>query len=431
MVPIAPRAFEAERGLIAAVSYDPTVWAAARELLTADDFGDGACRAAWGAACELDADGIAVDLVSLSDRLTGRIETPGAWLMAARDANPSFARWESWADQVRRASVARRAAIQATTLAKRAAEASGNPEAVLVEASESLSRLATELHGPGATDAPAAVRSVHAAYVEARNRREAGLANGVPTGFCELDALTGGWKRGNMVVIGARPSIGKSALATQLLASACRAGHYVAFFSLEMTRDEIMQRAAAQVGGVPLRPLIEGNLMPADEADFDSALREIETWPFEIDERAALLNSQVAATCQRWHTKRPLGLVVLDYLNLARAANMPRSSNRENEVGAVSRSLKALAKNLKCPVVVLAQLNREGEKVGRKPVLADLRESGSIEQDADIVIFLHREKRLDGSGYEDETALCIAKHRNGQTGVVRLRYQGERARFVE
>ncbi len=430
VVPLSPRVIEAERAIVAAISLDAEIWSAARDLVQLEDLTDPACIVAWSAALALDADGIAVEYVGLAARMRELgAESPDAWLALAHEGTPSFARWEDWCAAIRRTAALRRAAQEATDTAQRVAK-DGAADAIAAGA-ERLAKLAADLSpAKHALDSAACVEALVRRYDATREAREHGRSVGIPTGFESLDALVGGWRPGQLVVIGARPSVGKSSLASQFLLAAGGAGVASLLFSLEMGRDEIMMRMASQLG-VPFGPLYHGSLRPWDEEVFTEALERLRRMPFWVDERGALHAAEIASQAAAHHRRQPLGLVVVDYLQLCRAERR-RTDTREAEVAEISRSLKALAKRLGCTVVALSQLSRKGEDVGRPPQLSDLRESGAIEQDADVVIFLHRRRRVDSPTLLDEQAeVLVAKQRNGPQGRCMMRFQGDRVRFVE
>lgn len=431
VVPLSPRAVEAERALVAAISMDPEIWSAARDIVAVEDFTDPTAIVAWSAALALDADGLAVEYVGLAARMRELgAEAPDAWLAQAHEATPSFARWEEWCTAIRRTATLRRAAQEATDTAHRVSK-DGDAAPVIAGAAERLAKLAADLSpAKHALDAAACVEALVRRYDETRDARLHGRAVGITTGFASLDEIIGGWRPGQLVVIGARPSVGKSSLASQCLLAAAQAGVASLLFSLEMPRDEIMLRMAAQLG-VPFGPLYHGNLREWDEEVFTDSLERLRRMPFWIDDRAALLAAEISAQASAHHRRQPVGLVVVDYLQLCRAERR-RSDTRETEVAEISRALKALAKRLGCTVIALSQLSRKGEDVGRAPLLSDLRESGAIEQDADIVLFLHRRKRVDSPSLLDEqTEVIVAKQRNGPQSRCMMRFQGDRVRFID
>jgi replicative DNA helicase len=259
-----------------------------------------------------------------------------------------------------------------------------------------------------------------------------GSLSGVPTGFADLDALTNGLHAGQMIVIAARPAMGKSTLALDVCrAAAIQAGMTSVLFSLEMSRNEITMRLLSAEARVPLQAMRTGQLSDDDWTRLARRMSEVVDAPLYIDDSPNMSMMEIRSKCRRLKQRNDLRLVVVDYLQLM--SSPKRVENRQQEVSDLSRSLKLLAKELNVPVVALAQLNRGPELRGdKKPLLADLRESGSIEQDSDVVILLHREDVYEReSPRAGEADLHVAKHRNGPTTTVTVAFQGHYSRFVD
>jgi replicative DNA helicase len=267
--------------------------------------------------------------------------------------------------------------------------------------------------------------------IEAIGSRGGSLV-GVPTGFADLDALTNGLHPGQMIVIAARPAMGKSTLALDVCrAAAIRDGMPAVLFSLEMGRNEITMRLLSAEARVPLQAMRTGQLGEDDWTRLARRMSEVVDAPLYIDDSPNMSMMEIRSKCRRLKQRNNLQLVVVDYLQLM--SSPKRVENRQQEVSELSRSLKLLAKELDVPVVALAQLNRGPELRGdKKPLLADLRESGSIEQDSDVVILLHREDAYEPeSPRAGEADLIVAKHRNGPTTTVTVAFQGHYSRFVD
>jgi replicative DNA helicase len=259
-----------------------------------------------------------------------------------------------------------------------------------------------------------------------------GAMTGVPTGFADLDALTNGLHPGQMVVVAARPAVGKSALALDFARSATiRHSLPTVLFSLEMGRNEITMRLLAAEAKVPMNLMRTGQLSDDDWGRLAKRMGEVADAPLFIDDSPNMSLMEIRAKCRRLKQRHDLRMVVIDYLQLM--SSPKRVENRQQEVSEMSRSLKLLAKELGVPVVALSQLNRGPEqRQDKKPMLSDLRESGSIEQDADVVILLHREDAYEReSPRAGEADLIVAKHRNGPTATVTVAFQGHYSRFVD
>ncbi|RUR03206.1 replicative DNA helicase [Labedella endophytica] len=267
--------------------------------------------------------------------------------------------------------------------------------------------------------------------IEAAKGRD-GQFTGVPTGFSGLDQLTNGLHPGQMIIIAARPALGKSTLALDLArAAAIKHNMPAIFFSLEMGRSEIAMRLMSAEASVPLQSMRKGTLDQRDWTTIASVRGRINDAPLYIDDSPNMTLVEIRAKCRRLKQKVGLKLVVIDYLQLMTSGK--RVESRQQEVSEFSRALKLLAKELQVPVIALSQLNRGPEqRADKKPAISDLRESGSIEQDADMVILLHRE-----SAYEKENPrageadLIVAKHRNGPTDTVTVAFQGHFSRFTD
>ena len=272
--------------------------------------------------------------------------------------------------------------------------------------------------------------------IEAGQSRESGVMTGVPTGFVELDELTGGLHGGQMIIVAARPAMGKSTLAVDF----CRSASIHAsidgkpvpscYFSLEMGRREIMMRILAAESGVDMTKLRGGRRM--DERDWEDVARAynpVSEAPLYIDDSPHLTMPEIRSKALRLKQHGDLGLMVIDYLQLMTSGK--RVESRQQEVSEFSRSLKLLAKELDIPVVAVAQLNRGPEqRTGNKPQMSDLRESGSLEQDADIIMLLHRPEYYNSDERAGEADIIVAKHRNGQTRTIPVIFQGHLSRFA-
>jgi replicative DNA helicase len=267
--------------------------------------------------------------------------------------------------------------------------------------------------------------------IEAASKRGTGMT-GIPTGFMDLDKLTDGFQAGQFVIVAGRPASGKSTLGLDVIRSAA-VRHQIpsVAFSLEMSRQEIMMRLLSAEARVALQRIRKGDLDELDWARLAKMQGPIEAAPLFIDDSPNMTLPQIRAKCRRLKARHGLKLVVVDYLQLMTSGK--RVESRQQEVSEFSRALKLLAKELEVPVIAACQLNRGPEqRSDKKPLLADLRESGSLEQDADIVILLHREDLYDKeSPRAGEADLIVAKHRNGPTDTITVASQLHYSRFVD
>lgn len=257
-----------------------------------------------------------------------------------------------------------------------------------------------------------------------------GKVSGIATGFSMLDAMTGGLQKSNLVIIACRPSMGKTSFALNVASYAAIAQKAaVAIFSLEMSKQEVAMRLVSAESGISAQQIKDGNIKEEDFEPLSRAMSNLENAPIYIDDTPSITVPQVRSKCRRI---KDLKLVIIDYLGLMGTSG--KADSRQNEVGELSRDLKALARTLNVPIIALAQLNRANtQRQDKRPVLSDLRESGSIEQDADIVMFIHREGYYSDNPDADKTLaeIIIAKQRNGATGKVELTWQGELTKFID
>jgi replicative DNA helicase len=255
---------------------------------------------------------------------------------------------------------------------------------------------------------------------------------GTPSGFKDIDEMTGGFQPGNLIVLAARPSMGKSALVANIAENASLAGHAVALFSLEMSESELAQRFIASQAKIHGEDLRRGKVAASKWPTILGACQKLSDAPLFIDDSSDTGVLEIRAKCRRLHAQVDggLGLVIVDYLQLMRAEG--RVENRVEQVAQMSRGLKALARELEVPVIALSQLSRQVEQRGgdKKPILSDLRESGAIEQDADLVMFIYREEYYDhDSERPNEADIIVAKHRNGPVGEKTLTFLREYPKF--
>lgn len=255
-----------------------------------------------------------------------------------------------------------------------------------------------------------------------------GSVTGIPTGFSDLDRILLGMQRKDLILLAARPSVGKTALAVNIALNAAKSGSKVAIFSLEMSRTQLAQRMLSSLSLVNLKQLISGDI--TEWEDIFEASSIIAGNSIYMDDTAGISITELRSKCRRLKADSGLDFIMIDYLQLMTSEG--RNENRQQEISTISRNLKALAKELDVPILALSQLSRDSEKSGRKPKLSDLRESGAIEQDADVVILLYREDyQNEEAEVKNQIELIIAKHRNGETGSVELNFIKECTRFVD
>ncbi|MFL7790613.1 MAG: replicative DNA helicase, partial [Anaerolineae bacterium] len=254
---------------------------------------------------------------------------------------------------------------------------------------------------------------------------------GIPTGFTDIDRLLGGFQRSDLVIIAARPSVGKTSLCLSMARNAARFGQRVAIFSLEMSAEQIVQRIVSAETGIDTQRLRLGDLREDEWPLFVQATGKLADLPIFIDDTPSISVLQLRTKARRLHAEHGLDLILLDYLQLM--SGDTHSENRVQEVSYISRSLKAVARELDVPVVAASQLSRAVEqRTDKHPMLADLRESGSLEQDADVVMFIYRDELYHPETEQQNIAdIMISKHRNGPTGVVQLFFRKRLAQFLD
>ncbi|MBI5774458.1 MAG: replicative DNA helicase [Verrucomicrobia bacterium] len=381
----------------------------------------------------------AIDLITVRQRLKDRGMLDGVggfeYLAALPDMVPSAANLEYYLEIVREKHVLRRMIRTCTEVIGRVHENEGEVEALLDEVERDILRICEDQEDKGA---PTIKELVHKAIgqIEDMHTRQ-GMLSGLSTGFPDFDKMTTGLHGGEMIVIAARPSMGKTSLAMNIAEHvAVETGQPVGVFSLEMSADSLVLRMICSRARVNLRNVREGFLAERDFPKLTAAAGRLSKAPLFIDDTSGLSILQLRAKARRMHAQHGVKLFVIDYLQLLHTTNR-RAENRQQEIADISSGVKALAKELNVPVIVLAQLNRDVEKRPKAtPMLSDLRESGSIEQDADLVALLYKPKsneEEEGGPVDDHDALpvnlLIAKQRNGPTGDVNLTFLKGFTRF--
>ncbi len=273
--------------------------------------------------------------------------------------------------------------------------------------------------------------------IEEAGKREDALV-GTPSGFTKLDRLTSGWQKAELVIIAARPSMGKTAFALSMARNmAIDHGRNVAIFSCEMSSIQLVNRLIVAETDIPGDKIKNGRLNEEEWKQLDTRIKKLVQAPIFIDDTPAISIFELRAKCRRLKAQHKLDLVIVDYLQLM--SGPENAGSREQEVSTISRSLKSIAKELDVPILALSQLNRSVEMRGgtKRPLLSDLRESGAIEQDADMVVFIHRQEKFGISTFEDGSStkgiaeIILAKNRNGPVDDVKLRFREEKAQFVD
>ena len=438
---IPPQNLEAEQSLLGSLLIDSNAVIKIADSVTADDFYREANQRIFATMLELFERHDPIDILSLGNRLEekGMIQQVGgrAYLVELSNIVPTAANVKHYAEIVQKKATLRRLIHTASEITRLGFDEEGEIDATLDEAERALFQVSEKFNKNTFV-------SIGSVLFEAFDRidelhREGGKLRGIPTGYTELDDLLAGLQRSDLVILAARPSVGKTSLALDIARNiGVKNKIPIGFFSLEMSKEQLVDRMICAQANVDLWKLRTGRLSDRAE-DFEKigvALGELSEAPIFIDDSATLNIMQLRTKARRLKTEHGLGMIIVDYLQLMEGRTN-KSDNRVQEVSEISRGLKQIAKELDIPVLALAQLSRAVEQ--NKPAiprLSHLRDSGSIEQDADVVMFIYR-KSADRSYQEADLSpeekniaeIHIAKHRNGPTGMVRLFFEGKRASF--
>lgn len=419
---------DAEQALIGGLLLDSGRYDDVADIVTSDDFQHREHRLAFRAIVALCQDGTAADVLTVSDRLekSGELEAAGglAYIGMLANNTPSAANVGSYARLVADAALERRLVAAAGQIAE-LAKGEDPAREKIDRAQGMLSALADASRGSG----PALVRDVLPAVIDEIDRHHKAGSGiiGLSTGFVDLDEMTSGLQAGDLILIAGRPSMGKSTLSMQMAEHVASAGMTAAVFSLEMSAESLVMRTVASIGRTDFQRLRLGRLEDHEWANVTDAAVRLSSMALLVDQSPALTAMEIRARARRIKREHGLGLVVVDYIQLMRG----EGESRNLEVANISAGLKALAKELAVPVIALSQLNRSLQnRNNKRPTLSDLRDSGSLEQDADVILFLYRDEIYDEQSSARGTAeVIIGKQRNGPTGTVRLVFQGHHCRF--
>ncbi|MDW7644098.1 MAG: replicative DNA helicase [Desulfuromonadales bacterium] len=436
-----PQYLEGEMSVLGGILLENQALNKALEILVPEDFYRESHRKIFKTLIELSERGEPADLVTLSAALqqNGELDAVGggSYLSTLVDYVPTAANITYYCRLVKEKAMARHLIEVATEIATRGYEG-GDMESTLDWAEKSIFDITGMKTRPSYFSTKEILKDTFKAIEKLYDRKE--LVTGVPTGFLDLDQMTAGLQGGDLIIIAARPSMGKTAFVLNLVENASVHAKTVTpaiVFSLEMSKEQLVQRMLCSIAKVDASRLRTGHLGDSDWPKLTNGAGFLSEAPIYIDDTPAISILELRAKCRRLKADKGLGLIVVDYLQLMRGHN---AENRQQEISEISRSLKALAKELNVPVIALSQLNRSLEnRTDKRPIMADLRESGAIEQDADVIMFIYREavyceacKKRDNScekGHEKDAEIVIGKQRNGPIGTVHLTFRGEYTRF--
>lgn len=439
---VPPQATDAEQSVLGAMLIERDAIPRAVEILAPDAFYSDRHRKIYAAILGLFDRGNPVDVITLSDELTraGELDAVGGayYLSELTNAVASAANVEYHARIIAEKSLLRKMIETMTSVVGKAYDPSADAFELLDEAEGDIFRISESQLRKSATSLSEVLKET-LTRLESIHGREGGIT-GVPSGFTRLDQMTGGWQPSDLIIIAARPSMGKTALTLAMARNAAMHREHetgVAIFSLEMSAGQLAQRLLTSEARVDAQAARTGRLSDSDWPRLARAAGSLSDAPIFIDDTPGLSALELRAKCRRLKAEHDIGLVIVDYLQLMHGSGLGKNANREQEIAGISRALKGLAKELNVPVVALSQLSRAVETRGgdKRPQLSDLRESGSIEQDADVVAFIYRAERYgitvdeNGNSTEGIAEILIGKQRNGPIGDITLAFVEQHARF--
>lgn len=396
--------------------------------LVSDDFYHHANKTIWQAIGELQRHSMPFDMVSVMLRLqeTDRLDSVGGpeYLGSIIGAVTSTKNIKTYAAHVKDKSTRRKLAYAGAEIMKLATSAESST--IAIDNAQSILIGLVDTHK---STGPVDIKTLLSPYIDVideRFRRDGKLV-GLPTGFCDIDKRTGGLVPGQLIIVAGRPSMGKTTFALNIAENVSLSNLPVMTFSMEMGANELLDKHYSSIGDILLEKIRSGTLDDSDFNRITTTTSKLMKANMIIDDTPGLSISEIMSRARRIKRSRGLSLIVVDYLQLMSGDG----KNRVEEISAISRGMKLMAKELKVPVIALSQLNRELEKrANRRPIMSDLRESGAIEQDADIIIMLYRDEVYDENTTYKGLAECIfVKHRNGQTGMDTLVFDGAKSRF--
>ncbi len=429
-----PQNIEAEQAVLGAIFLDPQSLIIVSELLIPEDFYRVAHQKIFNAILKISDRGEPIDLITVTTELANIkvLEEVGnvSYLSEMAGAIPTAANVEYYAQIVSDKSLLRRLIRAATEIAQDSYTREDEVETLLMEAEKRITDVSRRRNSGSFQNIKDVLLQAYDRIEMSHNHK--GEVTGVATGFHKLDQITAGFQRNDLIIVAARPSVGKTAFALNIAQNvAIKTGENVAIFSLEMGAEQLVMRMICAEGNINSQNLRVGALTDEDWGKLTMAMGSLSNAGIYIDDTPGVRMADIRSKCRRLKQEKGLGIVVIDYLQLIQG-NGRKGENRQQEVSEISRSLKALARELEIPVIALSQLSRSVEqRQEKRPMLSDIRESGSIEQDADIVAFLYRDDYYNKeSENKDIIEIIIAKHRNGPTDTVQLAFIKEYNKFV-
>ncbi|WP_455086113.1 replicative DNA helicase, partial [Prevotella pallens] len=439
-----PQALDIERVVLGALMIDSDAFTVVSELIRPETFYDPRHQKIYGAIQSLNLHEKPVDIMTVAEELkrSGELEEVGgpAYIVELSSHVASSAHIEYHGRILAQKFLARQLIQFASMIETSAFDETVDVDELMQKAEGSLFELSQKNMAQEYTQIDPIVKQAHELLLKAANNQESGGLTGISTGFTQLDKITAGWQPSDLVIIAGRPAMGKTSFALSLAKNIAIDNRVpVAFFSLEMNNVQLVNRLLSNVCSISGSKILSGQLDPSDWERFDNNLRKMDGAPIYVDDTPGLSVFELRTKARRLVREHGIKVLMVDYLQLMNANGM-RFNSRQEEVSTISRSLKGLAKELNIPVLALSQLNRTVEQrdgiEGKRPQLSDLRESGAIEQDADLVLFVHRPEYYrifqdeKGNDLHGKAQIIIAKHRKGATDDVLLSFRGEFTRFA-
>lgn len=431
-----PYSLEAEQAVLGGLMIDNSTWDQVSDVVMQADFYRADHRLIYEAIFDLAEENNPYDVVTLSEWLDSRNELNNvgglSYLGSLAKNTPTAANIKAYAKIVRERSVLRQLISVSTGIAESAYNPDGRTSAELLDMAESQVFEIAEKGGRS----EGGYAKIQDLLVKAVDRidelyQSDNAYTGIPTGFDDFDDMTSGLQKADLVIIAGRPSMGKTSFVMNLVENAAiKHKQPVAVFSMEMPGDQLVMRMMASLGRIDSNKIRTGKLDDADWPRLTSAVGILNEAPIFIDDTPGLNPMEIRSRARRIHREHGLGMIVIDYLQLMQSAK-GNGENRATEISEISRSLKGLAKELGVPVLALSQLNRSLEqRPNKRPIMSDLRESGAIEQDADLIVFIYRDQVYNEDSPDKGTAeIIIGKQRNGPIGMARLTFLGQYTRF--
>lgn len=430
---VPPHNNEAEQSVIGAIFLEPLALITAAEVLVPEDFYRIAHQKIFNTMLVLNDKGQAIDVVTVTEELSTKkeLEDVGgiSYLTEIANSVPTAANIVHYSNIVEEKALLRRLIRVATTIVEDGYTREDEVEELLSEAEKNMMEVSNRKNAGD-------FKHIKDVLVETYDNIEllhtqTGDVTGISSGFTDLDKITAGFQKNDLIIVAARPSVGKTAFALNVAQNAATAGENVAIFSLEMGADQLVMRMLCAEGNIDAQVMRTGSLQAEDWRKLTMAMGSLSNTGIYIDDSSGIRVNEIRSKCRRLKQEHGLDMVIIDYMQLISGSGKP-GENRQQEVSDISRQLKGLARELEIPVIALSQLSRGVEqREDKRPMLSDLRESGSIEQDADIVSFLYREDYYDKeTENENMIEIIIAKQRNGPTGTVTLAFAKEYNKFV-